>query len=78
MKKKPTADRTVLAVNLQELMREREISELGLAKLSGVSQRKINDIVNQRASTTIDIVGRLASALEIESWVLLQPKDAAA
>lgn len=73
-----TADRAVLADNLVHLMDEQRISQYGLASRSGVSQRTINDIVNQRVSTTIDVVSKLATALEVETWTLLRRRTAAA
>jgi plasmid maintenance system antidote protein VapI len=72
----PNADnRRVLATNLTTLLGERGFGQYELARVSGVSQRTINDIINQRVSTTIDVVSKLARALDIETWDLLRPKD---
>jgi transcriptional regulator with XRE-family HTH domain len=52
-------------------MRERDLSAYRLGKMSGVSQSLISAILRGKRGSTLQVVERIADALEIPSWLLL-------
>ncbi len=66
--------RTVLATNIRTLMKHTEIqSQAQLASMAGISQAQVGNILHQKTGVSIDVIHRLASALDVEVWVLLTP-----
>lgn len=75
MNKRYPADE-VLAANLAAMMQRKGIrSEAELAKLTGVSQKSINNILNRRHDPYLSTIYKLASKLGIEPYHLLCPAD---
>jgi transcriptional regulator with XRE-family HTH domain len=72
MNKRPHPKAT-LATNLRHLMDLRGYSEAALARISDVSQKGINKILNQKGSATLDTLDKLAAAFGLNSWHLLMP-----
>ncbi len=68
---------SALAHNLARLLDAKGIkSEPALAKLSGVSQKSINNILNERHDPYLSTIEKLAKKLGIESFQLLcQERD---
>ena len=62
-----------LAGNLRGLMDLREWSEYDLAKASGVAQKTINNVLNQRSACTVETAELLAQAFNLSGWQLLLP-----
>jgi len=71
-----------LARNLAEAMTRRKMTQVALAKVSGVPQTTISVILNPQQrlptkgappSTTVVRVAMLAAALGLEAWQLLHP-----
>ena len=66
--------RKTVATNLRSLMHHADIrSQAQLAKLSGVSQTQIGNILRCQKSSSIDLLDRLANGLNCEPWLLLVP-----
>ena len=72
MEKKPLP-RRVLARNLRHLMRLQGISETELAKKAKISQKSVNNIVNEVHSPKLDIVESLAAVFGLNAWHLIMP-----
>ena len=63
---------SILAANLARYMKLKGVSsEPALEKLSGVSQKTINNILNKRHDPYFSSVNKLAAALGIETYQLL-------
>ncbi len=56
---------------LQELLDWRGKSQSKLAELAEVSQSAISDYVNGRSTPSIDAARRIAKALDVSLWTLL-------
>lgn len=72
MKKRPTPKES-LARNLQYLMDTDKLSEMALAKRSGVAQKTINNILNQESAPNLDTVDKLSSSFGLNLWHLVMP-----
>ncbi|WP_183617996.1 helix-turn-helix domain-containing protein [Novosphingobium fluoreni] len=64
----------VLAVNLRLLRQERDITQEELADRTGLSSRYVGSIERARVSASITVVGKLASALEIQPCDLIRSR----
>jgi transcriptional regulator with XRE-family HTH domain len=73
MRRKQLATRAVLAVNLRALMDRRDWTQKALEKASGVSQRHISSLLNQKQDCTTEILAQLAEAFRLPGWLLLIP-----
>lgn len=62
-----------LALNLAHLMERQGHSERDLAKLAKVSQKAINNILNQRSISKLDTVEKIASVYGLTGWHLIMP-----
>lgn len=62
-----------LALNLSRLMERAGHSERDLAKEAKVSQKAVNNILNQRSVAKIDTVEKVASVYGVTSWQLIMP-----
>lgn len=65
--------RALLSENLQALMDELDISENELARRSGVSQKQVNNIVNERTGCGTDALDAIARVAGVAAWTLLVP-----
>lgn len=66
--------RKILAANVKRLMQHTGIqSQSQLAGMAGISQAQVGKILNEKTGVSIDILQRLAEALECETWILLAP-----
>lgn len=72
MSTKPLPKET-LAHNLSRLMDRQGHSERDLAKLARVSQKAINNILNQRSIAKLDTVEKIASVYGLTGWHLIMP-----
>lgn len=59
--------------NLSILMERDSLSETGLAKRAKVAQKTVNNIMNLRSTPTLDVLTRLAQALNVTPWLLIMP-----
>tara|TARA_R110001599_G_scaffold127379_8_gene300752 strand:+ start:16113 stop:16352 length:240 start_codon:yes stop_codon:yes gene_type:complete len=76
MKRSPADDSTLrktLGLNLRLYRVRRSLSQRQLAALVGTSANRIGAIEKGLSSTTVDVIERLADALETEPWRLLAP-----
>lgn len=68
--------RKVLSENLLRLMRtgqSGEVSQAELGRRARVDQRNVGRIVSGDISTTVDTLGKLARAFDLDAWQLLVP-----
>lgn len=65
-----------LADNLRRLRRERNLSQAGLAELSGISRRMIVAVENDEANLSLSSLDRLAAALGVPLSEMLRPPGA--
>lgn len=67
-------NREVLATNIKTLMKKAGIrSQTQLARITGISQTQIGNILRQETSSSIDLLVRLANGFSCEPWMLLAP-----
>lgn len=66
--------RSLLSTNIQALLEDLQISQNELAKRSNVSQKQINNIVQERTGCGIDALSAIAAVGNIEPWLLLLPE----
>jgi|ERR1043165_1383833 len=72
--------RDLVAWNVRRLRVERDVSAEALATQSGVDRVYVSRIEGSRANATVDILERLASALEVEIadlFAVPSPRDRA-
>lgn len=65
--------RDTLAHNLVALMKLHDISQNQLAKMSGVDQKTICNIVNTKNAPKLDKVDAIAAAFGLQAWHLIIP-----
>jgi transcriptional regulator with XRE-family HTH domain len=65
------AMRRALARNLRSHLLRLEWSENELARRSGVSQKHINNMTNQRTTSSVEVVDAIARAIRLPPWMLL-------
>lgn len=70
--KRPKTEET-LAKNLRYLMNKRGWTEEETAKQSGVSQKTVNNALNQTYKAKIETAEQLAAAFKLEGWHLIMP-----
>lgn len=67
-------ERETVAQNVVALMQQAGIkSQSELARITGISQTQIGNILHQNTSISIDLLGRLAIGLKCKTWLLLSP-----
>jgi len=67
-------NREVLATNIKSLMKSAGIrTQTQLARITGISQTQIGNILRQDKAASIDMLVRLANGLNCEPWMLLSP-----
>ncbi len=57
--------RAVVASNLRTVRKQQGMTQVELARASGVSQQTISQIEKQHVSATVDTLGRFAEAMEV-------------
>lgn len=65
--------RDSLAHNVALLMRLHGYDQTHLAKLSGVNQKTISNVINTRNAANIDKIDAIASAFGLDAWHLILP-----
>lgn len=68
----PHSSRLVFAKNMRTLRRLRDISQENLAFDSEVSRAYISDVEKAKRAVSIDVMGRIAEALDVPLSDLLQ------
>lgn len=66
--------RALLSANIRALITELDISQNELARRSDVSQKQVNNIVEQRTGCGIDALSAIAKVAGVEAWMLLLPE----
>lgn len=61
----------IIAANLRTLMKHAKHSERDLEKLSGVSQKTINNVLHARGEAKIPTVDKIAQAYGLHGWQLM-------
>lgn len=67
--------RHVLALNIQRLRRERGFSQEAFADHAGMDRTYISGIERGVRNPTVGVLSRIATALDVEPWQLLKPRD---
>lgn len=67
--------RQTLACNLRRLRRVRRLSQEALADLTGIDRTYVSALEHQRYSASLDMIDRLAVALQVAPIDLLTPSD---
>jgi transcriptional regulator with XRE-family HTH domain len=70
----PDETRDILARNVRLLRAERALSQEALAFESGINRTYLSDIERGVRNVSIDNLSRLATALGVPVWQLLQPR----
>lgn len=65
-----------MAENVRAYRARRSLSQERLAELCGSHQSYVSSIESSSSAATVDVIERLASALEVPSWKLLVPEEA--
>lgn len=69
--------REVLAVNLRRLRAETKLSQENLAALAGINRNYVGMIEREEYAATVDVLEKLAKALDVEPALLLSIERAA-
>ena len=69
----PDQTRDILARNVRLLRAERGLSQEALAFESGINRTYLSDVERGVRNVSIDNLSRLATALDVPVWRLLQP-----
>ena len=64
--------RDILAKNMRRLRAERGLSQEALADESGINRTYLSSVERSERNVSIDNIGRIAKALGVEAWTLLQ------
>lgn len=64
-----------MAFQLKRIMVERGLNITELAKLTGITNANISNMIHGKTSPNLDTLDRLANALGVETWELLKEKD---
>ena len=65
--------RELVANNLKRLRRLRGLSQEELAHLADIDRTYVSLLERQKYGATVDVIARLASALQVEPHELLKP-----
>lgn len=66
--------RVRVGLNIQNLRYSRKLSQEALALIAGIDRSYISEIELAKSSVSLDILERLACALDVDSQVLLAPR----
>lgn len=64
--------RQILAANLRAARARAGLSQEGLADSAGIDRTYVSALERARYSATVDVLEKLADALGVEAWTLLQ------
>lgn len=64
-----------MSLQLKKILEQRKLSVLALSKMTGITQANLSNIVNGKASPKLEILERIANALEVETWQLLKDEE---
>lgn len=64
-----------MSLQLRKILEQRKLSVLALSKMAGITQANLSNIVNGKASPKLEILERIANALEVETWQLLKDEE---
>ena len=64
-----------MSFQLKRVMTERGLNITELAKLTGITNANISNMLHGKTSPNLDTLERIAAALGVESWELLKEKD---
>jgi len=67
--------RDSLTANLRERVQRGEITERGLARLTGISQPHIHNVLNGKKMLSPEMADKLTSSLGIDLLDLVPPED---
>jgi transcriptional regulator with XRE-family HTH domain len=62
----------IMAVNMRRLRHDQNVTQEELAARSGLSARYIGSIERARVSASVSVLGRIASALNVEPCELIR------
>ena len=62
----------VMAVNLRRLRHDKELTQEELADRAGISARYVGKIESANVSASVSVLGRLATALDVEPCELIR------
>ncbi|KRE24184.1 XRE family transcriptional regulator [Bosea sp. Root483D1] len=62
----------VLAANLHRLLRERQLTQEGLAERAGINSRYVGAVERADVSASVTVLGLIADALGVEPSELLR------
>lgn len=70
-----TAHNTVIAVgsNLRRLRRQARLTQAALAEAAGIAQTYVGQIERAKKNATLEVLGKLATALGVDPAELLRP-----
>ncbi|MCX7217700.1 MAG: helix-turn-helix transcriptional regulator [Burkholderiales bacterium] len=71
-KKKPEGSRAIVASNLRNFRKKLNLSQEGLAEISGLHRTYVSSVERCERNVTIDTIDRLSTALGIEPFQLLK------
>ncbi len=63
----------IMAANLRRIRHDRDLTQEGLADLSGLSARYIGAIERANVSASITVLGKLAESLGVDPCELIRP-----
>jgi len=66
--------RVQLGLNIQEIRRSRGLSQEDLAHNAEINRGYIGKIENAKHAASVDMVERIAKALEVEPMMLFKPR----
>lgn len=70
----PDQTRDILARNVRLLRAERGLSQEALAFESEINRTYLSDVERGRRNVSVDNLSRIAAALDVPVWRLLQPR----
>jgi transcriptional regulator with XRE-family HTH domain len=60
---------------LRERVRSGQLTERGLARITGVSQPHIHNVLNGKRLFSIEMSDQILSRLHLDLWDLIRPED---
>ena len=60
--------RAIMSANVKRIRKSVGLSQAALAKRAGITHNFINDVENRNKSTSLETIGKLADALEVEPY----------
>lgn len=72
----PSQLRALVARNIRQQAKRRTVTLNALADFAGVSRSQLYDVLAKRKAPSLDWIAKIAKALAVEPWKLLQPAPA--